>query len=107
MGNLNRRRAIGAARAAVRDDGGCLARAARKRFTADGLLAGTNERPLCFQCALARIRAFASMSPIGTKRTSRDCLLLVRFRGKADIHRAALTETGFMSTRPNQISHLS
>jgi len=47
MGNLNRRRAIGAARAAVRDDGGCLSRAARKRFTADGLLAGTNERPLC------------------------------------------------------------
>jgi len=47
MGNLNRRRAIGAARAAVRDDGGCLSRAARKRFTADGLIAGTNERPLC------------------------------------------------------------
>jgi hypothetical protein len=47
MGTLNRRRAIGAARAAVRDDGGCLSRAARKRFTADGFLAGTNERPLC------------------------------------------------------------
>jgi len=47
MGNLNWRRAIGAARAAVCDDGGCLSRAARKRFTADGLLAGTNERPLC------------------------------------------------------------
>jgi hypothetical protein len=47
MGNLNRRRAIGAARAAVRDDGGCLSRAARKRFTADSLLAGTSERPLC------------------------------------------------------------
>jgi hypothetical protein len=35
MGNLNRRRVIGAARAAIRDDGGCLSRAARKRFTAD------------------------------------------------------------------------
>jgi hypothetical protein len=45
MGNLNRRRAIGAARAAIRDNGSCLSRAARKRFTADGLLAGTNERP--------------------------------------------------------------
>jgi hypothetical protein len=40
MGNLNPRRAIGAAGAAVRDDGGCLSRAARKRFTADSLLAG-------------------------------------------------------------------
>jgi hypothetical protein len=40
MGNLNLRRAIGAARAAVRDEGGCLSRAARERFTADGLLAG-------------------------------------------------------------------
>jgi len=47
MGNLNPRRAIGAAGAAVRDDGGCLSRAARKRFTADSLLAGTSERPLC------------------------------------------------------------
>src|SRR5262249_20135072 len=58
MGNPNRRRAIGAARAAVRDDGGCLSRAARKRFTADGLLAGTNERPLCL--------------PIGANRTRQD-----------------------------------
>jgi hypothetical protein len=47
MGNLNPRRAIGAAGAAVRDDGGCLSRAAGKRFTADSLLAGTSERPLC------------------------------------------------------------
>jgi len=36
MGNLNRRGAIGAARAAVRDDGGCLSRAAPQRFAADG-----------------------------------------------------------------------
>jgi hypothetical protein len=40
MGNLNRRRAIGAGRSAVRDDGGCLSGAARKRFTADGFICG-------------------------------------------------------------------
>jgi hypothetical protein len=39
MGNLNRRRAIGAARAAIRDEGGCLSRAAPHWFTADGPLA--------------------------------------------------------------------
>jgi hypothetical protein len=46
MGNLNRRRAIGAARAAVRDDGGLLSRVAPQRFTADGPLvsAQANER---------------------------------------------------------------
>jgi hypothetical protein len=38
MGNLNRRRTNGGARAAVRDDGGCLSRAAPQRFTADGPL---------------------------------------------------------------------
>src|SRR5262245_51118219 len=65
MGNLNRRRAIGAARAAVRDDGGCLSRAARKRFTAGGLVAGTNERPLCLPVRMSPDRAFASMSPMG------------------------------------------
>jgi hypothetical protein len=32
MGNLNRRRAIGAARAAVLGDSGCLSRAAPQRF---------------------------------------------------------------------------
>jgi hypothetical protein len=36
MGNLNRCRAIGAARTAVRDDGGCLSRAVPQGFTADG-----------------------------------------------------------------------
>jgi hypothetical protein len=49
MGNLNRRRAIGAARAAVRDDGGCLSRAARKRFTADSLLAAQANDHCAFQ----------------------------------------------------------
>jgi hypothetical protein len=39
MGNPNLRRAIGAARAAVRHDGGCLSPAAPQRFTADGPLA--------------------------------------------------------------------
>jgi hypothetical protein len=39
MGNLNRRRAIGAARATVRDNGGCLSRAAPQKFTANGPLA--------------------------------------------------------------------
>jgi hypothetical protein len=39
MGNLNRRRAIGAAREAVRDDGSYLSPAAPQRFTADGPLA--------------------------------------------------------------------
>jgi hypothetical protein len=36
MGNLNWRRAIGAARAAVATMAACLSRAARKRFTAEG-----------------------------------------------------------------------
>jgi hypothetical protein len=44
MANLKSALHGSAACAAVRDDGGCLSRAARKRFTADGLLAGTNER---------------------------------------------------------------
>ena len=52
--------AIGAARAAVATMAARLSRAARERFTADGLLrTQTNDH-----CALARIRAFASMSPI-------------------------------------------
>jgi anti-sigma-K factor RskA len=64
-GKLNWRRAIGAARAAVATMAACLSRAARERFTADGLLrTQTNDH-----CALARIRAFASMSPIGIFRT--------------------------------------
>jgi hypothetical protein len=44
MGNLNRRRGIGAARAAVLDDGGCLSRAAQQKFTADGPLARAHGR---------------------------------------------------------------
>src|SRR5687767_1066193 len=60
-GKLNWRRAIGAARA-VATMAACLSRAARERFTADGLLrTQTNDH-----CASARIRAFASMSPVGT-----------------------------------------
>jgi anti-sigma-K factor RskA len=60
-GKLNWRRAIGAARAAVATMAACLSRAARERFTADGLLrTQTNDH-----CALTRIRAFASMSPVG------------------------------------------
>jgi len=47
MGNLNRRRAIGAARAAVRDKGGCLSRAAPQRFTADGPLARAQANDRC------------------------------------------------------------
>jgi hypothetical protein len=47
MGNLNRRGAIGAARAAVRDDGGCLSRAAPQRFAADGPLARAQANDHC------------------------------------------------------------
>jgi len=47
MGNLNRRRAIGAARGAVRDKGGGLSRAAPQRFTADGLLAWAQANERC------------------------------------------------------------
>jgi hypothetical protein len=66
MSNLNWRLAIGAARAAVATMAACLSRAARKWFTADGLLrTQTNDHR-----ALARIRAFASMSPIGTFETA-------------------------------------
>jgi len=85
MGNLNRRRAIGAARAAVRDDGGCLSRAARKRFTADGLHAGTNERPLCLPMRISRDLclckhvAYWHLADIGTLPA------MSAFGGKADI----------------------
>ena len=44
---LNRRSAIGAARATVRDDGGCLSRAAPQRFTADGPLARAQANNHC------------------------------------------------------------
>ncbi|MGA7074619.1 hypothetical protein, partial [Bradyrhizobium sp.] len=47
MGNLNRRRAIGAACAAVRGDGGCLSRAAPQRFTAGGRLARAQANDDC------------------------------------------------------------
>jgi hypothetical protein len=62
MRNLNWRRAI----AAVATMAACLSRAAREKFTADGLLRTqtTDHR------ALARIRAFASMSPIGPQPNS-------------------------------------
>ncbi|MDR3488299.1 MAG: hypothetical protein P4M05_25800 [Bradyrhizobium sp.] len=53
MGNLNRRRAIGAARAAVRDDGGCLSRAALQKFTADEPLARAQTNDHCAFHALA------------------------------------------------------
>ena len=82
IGNLNRRRAIGGVRAAVRDDGGCLSRAARKRFTADGHKRTTIVPP---NAQLVQIRIFASMSPIGPKLTYRDVCYLVAFAGKADI----------------------
>jgi hypothetical protein len=64
MSNLNWRLAIGAARAAVATMAACLSRAARKWFTADGRTQTNDHR------ALARIRAFASMSPIGTFETA-------------------------------------
>jgi hypothetical protein len=46
MGNLNWHRATGAARAEVRDQGGCLSRAAPQGFTADGPLARALPRQL-------------------------------------------------------------
>jgi len=38
----------------------------------------------------------------GTKRTWRDACRLARFRREADINWAALTESGFMNTRPKK-----
>src|SRR5262249_2807875 len=80
---LNRRRAIGAARAAVRDDGGCLSRAARKRFTADGLLAGTNERPLCLPMRISPDPCLCKHVAYWHKADMPVVSLDVRFRGQS------------------------
>ena len=47
MGNLNWHPATGAARAEVRDQSGCLSRAAPQRFTADGPLARAQANDRC------------------------------------------------------------
>ena len=61
--------------------------AARERFTADGLLrTQTNDH-----CALARIRAFASMSPIGTFETFQIGLTMSSVDGSR-VARAKLTQ---------------
>jgi hypothetical protein len=60
MGNLNRRRAIDAARAAVRDDGGSLSRPAPRRFTADGPACGGENRRkprICYRADAAFVLA--------------------------------------------------
>jgi hypothetical protein len=85
MGNLNRRRAIGAARAAVRDDGSCLSRAARKRFTADGLLAGKNERPLCLPMRIGPDPCLCKHVANWHLADFRDAVLGAAFGGKADM----------------------
>jgi hypothetical protein len=88
MGNLNWLRAIGAVRAAGATMAAYLSRAARERFTADGLLrTQTNDH-----CALARIRAFASRSPIGPSPHFVATQQFSRFWSEADVQRAALTE---------------
>jgi len=76
MGNLNRRRAIGAARAAVRDDGGCLSRAAPQRFTADGRLRGHKRTiVLSMRSPDGAPRALPSASPTtGSALPLRPCL---------------------------------
>jgi len=51
MGNLNRRRAIGAARAAVRDESRLFVAGRAAEVHCRRLAyAGTSERPLCFPC---------------------------------------------------------
>src|SRR5262249_12502347 len=85
MGNLNRRRAIGAARAAVRDDGGCLSRAAPERFTADGLPSGTNKPPLCLPMRTSPDTCLCKHVAYWHKADITRRPLFVRFRSEADI----------------------
>jgi hypothetical protein len=62
MGYFNRRREIGAARGAARDDGGCISRSHQDQQADDSELASGNGNPV----RLIQIKRCTSMTPVGS-----------------------------------------